>query len=53
MYLWISKQQWAYKAIVETLKLITNIIIASFANDVLNAGHQMIHKLQEIQKIIK
>jgi len=46
IYLEISDQQRANEAIVETLEFITHIVVACLAHNILNASHQVIHKLE-------
>lgn len=47
LYFSISQQKWTYKSVIKTLELIAHIEIASFPNDILNASHKMIHKLEK------
>lgn len=42
MYLKISYQVWTNEAVVEALELITNIVVASLADDVFQARHHVI-----------
>lgn len=43
VHLNMLQYEWTNEFVIESLEFIANIIIASFADDVFHAGHQMIN----------